>query len=463
MTIILVENARFLITMDPERRIFRDGAIAVENGLIADVGKTEVLKRDYEHPDIRIDARRKVVTPGLIDAHCHITEQMLRGLTDGVFAPSAVPRHWLYESSLNSEEAFLASKACLIESIRCGTTHIMDPGGYHLDEAVKAVEEMGMRAILSRSLIDIHTGVQPVPEALRESTEKALAAGDEFVTKYNGYSGGRIKAWFSLRTERSTTSELGHAVKELADKRGVGVISHIAASHYWTDFHKEIFDGLTPIQRYEKAGILGPNLLAIGVNWATDEEIEMLRKHDVKVVHTPTNARLALGSLQTGRLIELIKRGITVCLGHDGAGESNSGDMVRAMYLTAVGHRDVALDPTVMTNEMVLEMATVKAARALNSEGEVGSLEPGKRADLVVWDATRVDWVPVLNPISNLVQSASGNSAETVIIDGKVVMQDQKILTADEKDILAKVEDAAKDLTERSGLSKYAASKWPMI
>jgi 5-methylthioadenosine/S-adenosylhomocysteine deaminase len=433
---ILITNVRYVVTVDKGRRVIRDGAIAIADGAIVAVGKTEEVRKSHPSAEFKIDAGRMIATPGLADCHFHLTEQLLRGQADGVHLPTSVSgRHWRHESFMKAEDSYNSARAAILEAIKNGTTLVADPGGYHMDKVAEAVEKMGIRAVLSRSLIDVHSESSPVPESLREDADTALKRGEEFVRDYDRKAGGRLRAWFSLRTERSTTSELGRMVKEKADAMKVGIMSHMTASRLWIDFHKEIFHGKRPIERYHEAGLLGGNMLLLHVNWLNDEEVELLSRTGTKVQHSPaTSAHAGLGGFKVGKFAEMMRKGVCVCLGHDSAAECNFADMVRVMFLVTV-HRDIHLDPTLFPPETILEMGTINGARGLLQDEITGSLEEGKRADIVLFDTKRPEWTPLLNPISNLVHSASGDSADTVIVDGKILLQGRKLLVGDEQEI----------------------------
>ncbi|MBI2185373.1 MAG: amidohydrolase family protein, partial [Thaumarchaeota archaeon] len=460
---LLVHNARYVITVDSKRRIIRDGAVAVSDGEIVAVGKTDEVRRVYSSAEVKIDASRMVVTPGLVDAHFHLTEQLLRGQADGVTLPTSVSgRHWRHESFMTADDVYNSARAALLEGVKNGTTLVADPGGYHMDMVAKALDEMGVRGVLSRSLIDVLSDTSPVPEKLRETPETALAKGEEFVKEYDGKLNGRLRAWFSLRTERSTSSELARRVKEKADQLGVGIISHMTACSLWIDFHKEIFKGKRPIERYYESGVMGPNLLLLHVNWLSDEELEYVRATGTKIQHSPsTTAHAGIGGFKVGKFAEMMKKGITVCLGHDSAAESNFADIVRVMFMVTV-HRDIHLDPTIFPPETILEMGTINGANCLLQDKVTGSLEVGKRADILLFDTKRPEWTPLLNPVSNLIHSACGDSVDTTIVDGKVLMQGRKLLVADENEIIEKAQKSAEEVLVRSGFEKVVRPAWPI-
>jgi len=458
---ILIKNAKFVVTMDEKRRILRDCAIAMDDGKITAIGESKRVQKEHGSADVVIDAGKMLVCPGLINAHCHTTQQLAKGLADNVFWPTWIhDRLYPFEANQKPEDVYFSSMLCFVEAIKTGTTYLADPGGYHMERVVQAAEEIGIRAVLARSLVDIHASGRPIPESMREGAEEAAKSGEDFVRKYDGFAEGRVHAWFSLRTERMVSNDLCQKVKKLADKYRVGIESHVSSNLDSVNRHKEIFEGNTPVRRYKEAGVLGPNLLIVHANWLTDEEIELVKKFDVKVVHCPTaGAAGGYGTFKVGKFVEMMERGITVSLGHDSAAESNYMDMIRVAQMVAA-HRDVRLDATLFPPEILLEMLTINGSRALLSESEVGSLQVGKKADLVLFDLERFDMVPLHNPISNLVHACSGECANTVIIDGKIVMEDRKVKTVDENEVLSKAQRAAEEVAERAGLTEFTKPKW---
>lgn len=462
MTDILLRNCLYLLTMDSSRQIVKDGAVAIEDGRIIALGKTDRLKPEYASADRVIDCSKSVVLPGLINTHCHSTQQLARGLADNLLFPTWIhERVYPYESSLTEREAYLAAMACCIECIKTGTTTFLDPGGYRMEQAAKAVEESGIRAILSRSAVDITSAARVIPGIMSEETEAAVKASEEFVRSFNGKAGGRIRAWYAPRTERMVSTELLKRLKELADKYRTGITFHTASTQDSVLRHKELFHGLRPIERCNEAGVLDSNLLVGEANWVTDEEVQMLKHHDVKVFHIPSGSfHGAYGALH-GKHLQMMKMGITVSLAHDTAPESNFNDMFRVMYCV-VARRDYGLDPTLVPAEQILDMCIVNGAKACLWDDEIGSVELGKKADLMIVDAKKPEMIPLHNPVSNIVHSACGYCVDTSIIDGKIVMENRQLKTVDEEKLLEEANEVALEIAERTGVGRLARPRWPV-
>lgn len=459
---LIIKNARYILTLDTSRQVIRDGAVVIKDDRIAWIGKTSELDPSQEENSEVIDASGQIVAPGLINCHFHSTQQLARGLGDGLFLQTYIhERIFPFEAALSEDDVYVSALCACIEAIKTGTTCFVDPGGYHMERVAEAVEKSGSRAILQRSLVDLHSGASPVPGKLRESTAQAIQVGEDFVRHYHGYAKGRIRAWFSLRTERTTSSELITAVKELADHYQVGVSSHVSNQLDSVERHKELFHGITPVKRFEQAGLLGSNLMIFHANHLTPEEIEMIIAHDVKVIHCPTSARASASGSLKAQHIYMKKRGVTVAVATDTAACSNTNDMHAAMYaLTA--HRDVKKDPTLLPPEEILEMATIEAAKAALWAEEIGSLEVGKKADLIVYDILEPSLVPLHNPVANIVHSASGANVNTTIVDGRVLMKNRSLVTLDEEAILREGQIRARNAAARSGLA-HLGPAWKMV
>ena len=464
MVRLLIRNADWVVTVDRERRIVRDGAVAILDDRIVDVGKTDDIERTFK-ADTIIDARGKLVLPGLIDTHVHNTQQLGRGLAD----ECDIPKHLLqrlygYEKELTEEDAYWAARLCQLELIRAGTTCFIDPGSFFPGETAQALGESGMRGVIARTAFDVHEtaiGALP-PKMFRETTELAIQRAEETVLKFNGGYGGRLKAWFALRILVGCSDALCQAIKRLADKHGVGVVMHASESRDEIVASRVKY-GVGDVERMANLGALGPNMVLIHMGWASPREIVLAKEHDLKISCTPsTGFRLGMGSMEFGRFPEMLELGITVALGSDAAMSSNFLDIVREMFLAAGGSKAARLDPTVMPPEKVVEMATLNGAKAALWETDIGTLERGKKADVAIFDTRKPEWRPVLNPIANLVYCSRGG-ADTVIIDGRVVMEAGVVKTIDEMATLEECQKRGEAIAKRSGLGDLIPPRWPVI
>jgi 5-methylthioadenosine/S-adenosylhomocysteine deaminase len=464
MSKMLVRNAGWVVTMDRERRIIADGAVAIENDRIAAVGKTAEVANIF-HADREIDAREKLVLPGLVDTHVHNTQQLGRGLADGCDIPMhLLERLYGYEKELMDEDAYWAALCCQLELIRAGTTCFIDPGSYFPELTAKALGESGLRGVVARTAFDVHeTPIGPLPTRMfRETTDTAIARAREVVGKLNGLHNGRVRAWFALRILSGCSDRLIQEIKKQADAHGVGVVLHACESRDEVVGSRMRY-GMPEVERMEKLGALGPNMCLIHFGWASPREIVLSMKHDLKISCTPsTGYRLGMGSIEFGRFPEMVELGITVALGSDAAMSSNYLDIVREMFLASGGCKAQRLDPTIMPPETVLEMATLNGAKAALWIDEIGSLEIGKKADLAIFDTRGVEWRPLLNPIANLIYSSRGG-ADTVICNGRVLMENGIVASLDEKRILSEAQRRGERIATASGLWERIKPKWPVI
>ena len=289
---------------------------------------------------------------------------------------------------------------------------------------------------------------------MEESTDKVIRTNEEFLKRYqNGLGNGRIKPWVTVIGSMRCSEKLLRESKRMADEYSTVLYMH---QSMFIDEVERARDrtGKRPIAWLEELGLLGPNVVLVHMVAVDNTEIEILKKHDVKVVHCPTTAlKLVYGLYNFGRFPEMIKAGVTVGLGSDSSDCSNHHDMVRVLNLPALIFKDMRYDVYTMTAERAIEMATINGARAMGLEKEIGSLEKGKKADVIILDMRRPEWIPLHNEIQNLVYSATGNSVETVIIDGRIVVENRMVTTIDESEVLAKAQEFGEKLVKRSGRS----------
>ena len=463
MATVLVKDADWIVTVDRDRRIIRDGAVAIRDDRIVEVGKSGEIAPRFSADRI-IDARGKLVLPGLIDTHVHNVQQLGRGLADDVDLPKhLLERLYGYEKELTPEDAYWASTLCQLEMIRAGTTCFIDPGSFFPGETTRAAGETGIRGIVARTAFDVHqTGIGALPEKMfRETTDEAIARAEEAVQTYNGRHDGRVKAWFSLRILVGCSDTLCRRIKELADRHGVGIVMHASESRDEA-VASRVKHGVGDVERMGRLGVVGPNMVLIHMGWASPRELILAKEHDLKISCTPsTGYRLGMGSMEFGHFPEMLALGVTVALGSDGAMSSNYLDIVREMYLASGGSKASRLDPTLMPPETVIEMATLNGAKAALWERDIGSLEPGKKADLAIFDTRRPEWRPVLNPLANLVYASRGG-ADTVLVDGRILMEQGVVKTVDEVQALAEGQRRAETIATKSGLWDLIRPKWPV-
>ena len=451
---ILIEHA-VIVSMDPERRLFRDGSVLIDGERIVQVGRAADV-RPPRTPERVIDGRGRLVLPGFIDTHVHLSEHLSRGLMpDEVPVDRYVPDWYvpLYASISPEEEMAAAQLACL-EMLRTGTTTFCEAGTlFDVAAAARAVDTVGLRAILGRWTWDLASG----PGRMAQSTDEALRLTAGVLAEVNGKMSSRVRAWPLLIGFGTGSEKLIRGAHALAERHGTGWGMMQFASHP----SRKTADTL-PLAALDAWGVLGARTKLAHMVHVDDADIALLARRDVKIAHCPSAALKHVKGLSAhGRFADMLDAGVCVSLGGDSANGSNHFDMLRLMYLAALVPKDARVDPAVMPPERVLEMATIHGARALGLEREIGSLEPGKRADLVVFDLDLPEWRPLLDPVNTLVYSASAASVRTVLVDGQVLLENRRVTTVDEGEVLARVERLSAPYLARAGLAPRP--KWPML
>ncbi|WP_031513824.1 amidohydrolase [Desulfofalx alkaliphila] len=448
----LIKNA-LVITMDNRRQIFEGGDVLVDGDTIAAVGKVNEaeIKPDAEI----VDATGKIVMPGLINTHVHLSQQLGRGLGDDVDLLTWLrERIWPYESNINLEDSYVSSLACCVELIHSGVTTFAEAGGQEVDGMGRAVEEIGIRGILARSTMDCGDGL---PHNWQDSTDSALEKQVDLIQRWHGKADGRIKVWFGLRTIFNNSDDLITRTKELADKYQVGIHMHVAEVPEEVRFAKEE-RGSTTVEHLAKLGVLDDNFLAVHTVWLTDKEMDLFALHNVKVSHNPGAAMRVLGFAPVPAMLQ---RGVCVSIGTDGAPCNNRMDMMSEMYLTSLIHKGRNFNPEILPAEQVLEMATVNGAKSLLWDKEIGSLQPGKKADIIVVNPLSPGSIPLHDPVANIVYAMQSHNVESSMCNGKWLMRDKKILTVDEENVLQQAQKRASDLIKRAGIK--LPNRFPVI
>jgi 5-methylthioadenosine/S-adenosylhomocysteine deaminase len=463
---LYVKDARFLLTMDPERRLLEHASVAVTGDRIAAIGEDADLSGRFVGPETRvIDASERFVTPGFVNAHIHLESCYDKGMLDDVPVVPWCERYFSFTyGTLTDESYYWAALASLLASLKSGTTCVSDCGTIQTMEAsaVKALTDIGMRGVLARDLMDVHTATKSdyvsydaftdLLERLQETTEQCLERSEKFINDYNDTADGRVRTWLDLQQVCNCSPELCKGVKRLADGYGVGIQTHAAVSHDMVEMTRKRF-GLRDIEYLYEQGCLGRNFLAAHMAWTNGREIVQLKETDSNVVHVPgSSAHGVYSALSSrGHIPEYVSAGINVAIGNDESSTGTCHDIVRDMYLVSTIHaearhpmlfpdRDLFMLATQDENPKALEMATLNGAKALNWEDEIGS-----KADLAMYDLTSYEWIPTVreNLINNFIYNGTGRSCDTVVCNGQVIMEGKKILTIDEDEVRRKAQEFA--------------------
>jgi len=435
-----------LITMDADRRQFTRGAVLVEGDRIAAVGRSDDLVA-AAGPDVeRVDLRGRWLLPGLINTHVHTSQHLGRGLGDDVgLLTWLYERIWPYESNMTPEDSYVSTLLCGLEQIRSGVTCIAEPGGQFVDGMARAVTELGLRAQLARSTMDMGEGL---PSNWNETTDEALGIQVAHYERWHGKADGRIRVWFGLRTIFNNSDDLIVRTKALADAYGVGVHMHVAEIKDEVEFAAAT-RGATTVTHLRDLGVLDRNFLAVHSVWLTDDEVRMFADHDVKVSHNPAAAMRVLGF---AKVPEMLEAGVCVALGTDGAPSNNRMTLIDEMWLASLIHKGRTLDPTVVPAQAVLAMVTSDAARALLWEDEIGSVAVGKKADLTVIDPDSPAMLPMHDPVANMVTSMHAHNVESVMADGRWLMRDREVLVVNEQEVMEEAKARAAAIARRAGI-----------
>jgi 5-methylthioadenosine/S-adenosylhomocysteine deaminase len=457
---LLVRNIDWLITVDGGRRIFRDGAIAVRNGKIVAAGKSGDLAGGYAG-EREIDGRNMVVTPGFIDCHLHSSFQLSRGLADEANAQSFLfDRMYPYEAALEGEDVQVAAVFAASELLRHGVTCFVDPGNYHPDASVAGALSTGIRMLVSRSSFDLTKSVLGIlPERMIENTATALERAEAVLEKYARTDNPRLSATASFRGLNNASDELILGLKRLADKFGTLLQTHACFS-YSTHDSSLSRCGLAEIERLEKLGVIDERMLIVHSGWLEPQEVEILVRRKPSLVCAPSSSlHNGYGNFVVGKLPELMALGVNVALGSDHA-SSGIVDMVQEMRAACCAYKETRFNPRVMPPEMGLEMATVNGAKVTPWAGRLGSIEPGKDADFVMFDTQRPEWQPLINPLSNLVYSATGDSVRHVFVAGEQMVRDGRLTRIDEEALYREIPAAVARFSKRLKMHEIVQLKW---
>jgi 5-methylthioadenosine/S-adenosylhomocysteine deaminase len=414
-----------VLTMDPAGRVLPDGFVAVTGGRIAAVGGPEEA-RAWTAPRT-LDAGGGLILPGLVNTHTHAAMTLFRGLADDLPLMTWLNDHiFPAEARLDREAVGLGTRLACAEMILSGTTCFCDM--YLFEDAVaEAAREAGMRAVVGEVLYDF-------PSPHYGPVEAGLDFTRELITRWRGDP--LIRVAVEPHSPYLCAPELLQRSAELAHAEGAGLVIHLAETAAETATVRQRY-GCTPVEHLAHLGVLGPDLLACHCVVLTPEDMGLLAAHDVKVAHNAeSNMKLASG---VAPVPELIARGVCVGLGTDGCASNNNLDLFGEMDTVAKLHKVHTLDPTVLDAATVLRLATIDGARALGLDAEIGSLAPGKRADLIVVDTRRPHLTPLYHPASQLVYAARGADVRHSVIDGRPVMVDRRLTTLPVEDILAEV------------------------
>ena len=413
-----------VVTMDGAGRVLTPGAVAVDGRDIVAIDTPEAIRKQFRAAET-IEAWGSVIMPGLVNTHTHAPMVMYRGLADDLAL-----MEWLQKyifpaeaKTLSPEFVRAGTRLAALEMIRSGTTTYADMY-YFEEEIAKETKTAGLRAVLGQTIIQF-----PVADA--KTPADGLARAEAFIKDYK--DDPLITPAVAPHAMYTLDGPTLMACRELAKRYRVPTIIHVAETQEEEKTAQERHQA-SPVRYLESLGFLGPGVLAAHAVWVSEPEIAILKARGVGVSHNPeSNMKLASG---TAPVPAYLAAGIPLGLGTDGAASNNDLDMFEAMRTASFLHKLHSNDPRVVDAKTALTMATIGGARALGMDSRIGSLEPGKRADLIVVSMSTARQTPMYDPISHLVYTTHGDDVQTTIVNGKVLMRGRKVLTLDEDAVL---------------------------
>ena len=426
---ILIKNALILNPNTDFNNQTQD--ILIKNDKIAEISK-EITG---ENVDKIIDAEGKILLPGLINTHTHLSMTLFRGLADDLSLDEWLNDNiWPIEANLNGDYCYIGALLGVIELIKSGTTTFSDMY-FYMEDVAKAVEESGIRAVLSYGMIDFDD---------EEKRKAELEENLKLIQKCNNTAYGRIKVFFGPHSPYTASEELLKKVRSLADENNIGIHIHVSETQ------KEIEDvtsqkGLRPFEYLDSIGFLGPDVVCAHCVWLNENEINIIKEKNVKISHNPcSNMKLASGIAPISTLLD---NDICVGIGTDGASSNNNLDLIEELKIASLLQKVSTLNPKVLTSDDALAMGTINGARALGLDDEIGTIEVGKKADLILIDTNNANMVPdSSNLSSNIIYSANGSNVDTTICNGQILMENRKLTTLNEEEIYEKAKKAIVEL-----------------
>jgi 5-methylthioadenosine/S-adenosylhomocysteine deaminase len=450
----------WLITMNERREVLEDASVCIEGDRIAAVGTRRQLQQRFPTAEV-IDCKGRIVMPGMVNTHTHLFQTLLKGLGDDM-----VLKKWFICMTgpsgvhLTPEDAHVAALHGCVESIRSGVTTLVDFMYVHtrpgmIKSVVEAYEQTGMRGFVCRGFVS--DGEQyGVPRALIEDPVQAIGDAREQMRRYNK-PGARVQVGVAPNMIWACDEKGYRLTRKLADEEHALITTHVAETTFELQTAASRY-GQTDTEFLSDIGFLGPDVLAAHCVHCKNHDIRILLQHNTKVAHNPcSNLYLASGCPP---IPEMLLAGVTVGIASDGPASSNNHNLFQAMKFAALMQKGFHQDATIMTAEKVLEMATIDGARAVGLDSEIGSIDAGKKADLIVIDFNNAFMTPIHHPVSAIVYSALGHEVSNVMIGGRFVMRDGVVTGVKETVVRKQAQVHADDLACRAGSDQFKKRAW---
>lgn len=436
---ILIQNAT-LLTVDPENKIIRNGALLVEQDKIIALGDIDTVKSQTAHPEHTIDARNCFLLPGLVDAHIHTGNTLSRGLIPHDVVLADWLAEWMvpFKSVLDQDDGKTSAQLVMLEMIQTGTTCFLDTLLYSrhgLEGVVNAVLESGMRACIAKFVTD-----SPRLETKKGAGEEdTLGQAKSFFKRFNGAGDGKIDIWLEPPHLGRSQPTFYQDASALAKELDTGMTIHFMEGPKDREPLQKM--GISPGQFAKKVGLLGERRVYAHGVWISDEDIDILAEGKVSIAHCPTTNMKVIDGIAP--IPRMIRKNVNVALGCDGFSSNDNVDIFREMRTAPLLHNVVNADPTAVSVKDALRMGTINGARALGKANKIGSLEVGKKADLITVEMRRPYTSAERDPLGHVIYSCSGSNVRDVIVDGKIIMLNRQILSLNVDEIHQEVEKRA--------------------
>ncbi|MEM3506878.1 MAG: amidohydrolase [Candidatus Bathyarchaeia archaeon] len=427
---ILIKNCDWIVTQNSSRNVIKNSSVYIEDRRIVEINKKINCEAEYV-----IDGNGKILLPGLINTHTHIPMSLLRGYADDMALHEWLRNKiWPTEAKLTGDLCYKGALLGCLEMVKSGTTCFLDMY-FFMENVAKAVNEAGLRAFLCYAMIDLFD---------LKKIDKQLETSKKLSSFIKTLGNERIKFVVGPHAPYTCSKETLLKAVEIAEKENSLIHIHIAETrNEQVEFENKY--GLREIEYLNKIGFLNPRIVAAHCVWLTKNEIKILKEKGVKVSHCPvSNMKLGVGG--AAPLPEMLEHEITVSLGTDGPASNNCLDMFDTMKFCALVHKSQRWDPTMLPAQKVLDLATIEGAKALMMDKEIGSIEEGKKADLILIDTKAPNMMPIHGKdtiVSNLVYSAKGFNVNTTIVNGEILMHNKEVKTLNENDVYEKAQEAA--------------------
>lgn len=424
----LIVKGKYILPMDEKLPIIKDGFVAVSKNKIAATGA--VCEIANYHADEVIDVGNSIVMPGLINTHTHAAMAYFRGLADDLPLDVWLEKHiWPAEAkNINHEFIKKSSELAILEMLKSGITCFNDMYFYE-EVTAEAAKKAGIRAVIGEGILNFPTPSCKTPD---ETMDKTI----ELAEKYKDDE--LISAAMAPHSIYACDKKVLIKTKEIAEKYNLPIHIHVSETKKEAEDCKNQH-GKSPVEYLDELGILSEKLIAAHSVWLSGSDLKIYKNRGVKAAHCPiSNMKLASGAAHVGRMLEF---GIPVGLGTDGAASNNTLDLFSDMRACALLHKVNELDPEAASAKEVVKMATIKGAEVLGMEKEIGSLETGKKADIITINLDKPHLTPIYDPYSHLVYCVNGDDVENSIVNGKIIMRNRKVKTLDEKKILSQAHE----------------------